>query len=141
MKWRCNWECPSCGSSRVGNFAGCDAAHLAVVRSFQEQWLAAAAPALDPASKHGAFVDTCTSCHCIGMWTDSFNISGVSRPQALSAWLLEGKSVKMVATPLLAMVSDNEVQSLKTDDVACTLYGVCELASPLPRTSRPASKS
>ena len=73
---------------------------MAVVKSFQEQWLAAAAPALDPASKHGAFVDTCTSCHCIGMWTDSFNISGVSRPQALKAWLLEGKSVKMVATPL-----------------------------------------
>eukprot|EP01051_Picozoa_sp_SAG22_P012633 SAG22_NODE_1332_length_4702_cov_1.577232_2_plen_803_part_00 len=106
VKWKCQWECPSCRSSRVGNFAGCDASHLSVIKSFQTQWLAAAAPALDPASKHGVFADTCTSCHCIGMWSDSFSIGNVSRPQALGAWLLQDQAVKLVAEPLL-----------KTDDI------------------------
>jgi hypothetical protein len=101
VTWKCNWECPSCGSSRAGNFAGCDVGHLAVIKSFQNQWLAAAAPALDPASKHGVFADTCTSCHCIGMWSNTFAIGNVTRPAALAAWLLEDAPSKLVAEPLL----------------------------------------
>jgi hypothetical protein len=53
-------------------------------------------------TEHLGFVqDTCTSCHCIGMWSDSFVIGNVSRPQALSAWLLEDKPTKLVAEPLI----------------------------------------
>jgi hypothetical protein len=35
------------------------------------------------------------------MWSDSFSIGNVSRPQALSAWLLNDKPTKLVAKPLI----------------------------------------
>ena len=52
----CVWE-----TSRTDNSTadGCDAAQHGVMRRFQEEFSAAMAPALDPSSSHGCFIDNC----------------------------------------------------------------------------------
>ena len=52
----CAWE-----TSREDNSTadGCDAAQHGVMRRFQEEFSAAMAPALDPSSPHGCFIDNC----------------------------------------------------------------------------------
>jgi len=64
------WACLAVpGCSWEGNWgqSGCSIAQLAVIRRYQDEFLKAVAPALDPATKHGAFIDSCPGCHCQGM--------------------------------------------------------------------------
>ena len=88
----CAWE---------SSWGGCNTTQRAVIRHFQEQFSTAVAPAaMDPGSKHGAFVDNCAQCHCQGMF-NSMVINGVKESDVLEQWLLHDVPAKHIAKPLL----------------------------------------
>ena len=93
----CVWEKGRSSNSTVD---GCSVANHATMRRFQQEFSAAVAPAMATASKHGAFVDSCATCHCEGMWNGAV-IDGVRESDALEGWLLHDKPAKFEANPIL----------------------------------------
>jgi hypothetical protein len=69
----CVWECGRSANKTANNLPhtpdGCNAANKGVMRRFQEEFSAAVAPAMDPATAHGAVIDACATCHCQGLWS------------------------------------------------------------------------
>ena len=88
----CRWE----SDDRATD--GCTPAQHAVKRSFQQQFVAAMAPAIANTSAHGVFVDACSGCHCEGLFS-GIAVNGVTFSQALAGWLFNDTRVKQVATP------------------------------------------
>lgn len=93
----CVWEQ---GRSSNSTADGCSVVNHATMRRFQEEFSAAVAPAMEPASKHGAFIDNCATCHCQGIWNGRL-IDGVREADALEGWLLHGQLAKFEAKPIL----------------------------------------
>ena len=86
-----DWDaCGHTWENAAGWHKACNASQLAVIRGFQEQFSAAVAPALDPSSAHGAFIDSCPGCHCQGLWNsmeignDKGNVTERDAPQTPS---------------------------------------------------------
>ena len=71
-----------------------------MIKHFQEQFSIAVAPALHPGSKHGAFVDNCAQCHCMGMF-NSITVDGLKESDAFSQWLFDDVPTKHLAQPLI----------------------------------------
>merc|ERR1711935_170099 len=82
------------------SYKKCNATQVDIIQNFRNKFIAAAAPAIDPSSKHGAFVDSCPNQHCqTSTGWNTVHVQGVEMGAAAARWYFNNTSTKIVDAP------------------------------------------
>jgi len=100
-EWADCW--PATGKLTPTTYAKCNATQKTIIQHFREQFMAAAAPAIDPSTPHGIFADSCPNQHCqTSTGWNVVTVDGTLMRDAAARWYFDHTVEKHVDDPFMS---------------------------------------
>ena len=98
--WAKCW--PSTGRMTPDTYKTCNATQVEIIQGFRKAFIAAAAPAVDPSTKHGIYADSCPNQHCqTSTGWSMVHVNGTTMADAAARWYFHGSVEKHVDSPFM----------------------------------------